>query len=306
MLEAVVHDLSQLTQNSVATTWDHRLGPHPFVGCSGVEVVTVHSPEEERAVLLSLARDADAALVIAPEMDGLLEQRCRLLVDQGLPLLNCSVEAIQLCANKLAVYELCRYAGIRTIETRVPDSNPPVLPCVVKLRDGAGSFQTRLVSQPSEWLAWRERHDLSRFVVQPYVEGDSYSVGAFFDHGRLGCLLPPAEQSISTDGTFQYLGGKIPAVGVDHSSLRKMVEKFLSHVPGLNGYVGFDFLKCHRTHELYLVEVNPRLCTSYVGYRALCLDDLGEWLLEPGRTAGPRFENQIRFRSDGSVVEGTL
>jgi predicted ATP-grasp superfamily ATP-dependent carboligase len=55
-----------------------------------------------------------------------------------------------------------------------------------------------------------------------------------------------------------------------------------------------------------VIEVNPRLTTSYVGLRAIAEDNLAEVMIinAAGRTASPRFNDQaVEFLTDGTVSQ---
>ena len=76
-----------------------------------------------------------------------------------------------------------------------------------------------------------------------------------------------------------------PAIGQE---VRRVAERTLSELSGWSGYVGFDFLIPDENPAVPLiVELNPRLTTSYLGYRRLCRDNLMERLLFPGRFSSP-------------------
>ncbi|MCA9021743.1 MAG: ATP-grasp domain-containing protein, partial [Planctomycetaceae bacterium] len=74
-------------------------------------------------------------------------------------------------------------------------------------------------------------------------------------------------------------------------------------LPGLAGYVGFDILLPDDTpNEPVLVEINPRLTTSYTGYRRLTQDNLAARIIDV-QTAFPRIQwkqgESVRFQPDG-------
>jgi predicted ATP-grasp superfamily ATP-dependent carboligase len=75
-------------------------------------------------------------------------------------------------------------------------------------------------------------------------------------------------------------------------------------VPGLSGYVGLDLLAPFATpEELLVVEINPRLTTSYLGYRALADQNIAQYLLPACRPEEPlRWKPQVvTFTADGVV-----
>ncbi|SFJ10015.1 ATP-grasp domain-containing protein [Planctomicrobium piriforme] len=334
MLLAVVTDLTQLPGVTVITTWDQCLRYARPTFPKGVQVYEVSSPTQTREVSLGLAAQSDRTLVIAPEFDDLLAARCELLRSNGARLLNCSTEAIRLATDKLAVYEMCVRAGIPTIETQLMGETRPWPRCVVKRRDGAGSLDMRLVSSDVWWDIMRRRADPIEFIVQPYVSARALSVTAVVDNGQLRCLFPVGGQRLSDDGLFQYLGGAIPADvsrlspfaempsieatsnSAPHSrplspedrgeggwtAATELVSRVVGEIPGLHGLVGFDLLAPDdQPGDLVLVEINPRLTTSYVGYRTLSTENLAALLLNPAEAPLPEFRGSVTFTPDGQL-----
>ena len=368
MLRALLGDLRRIPSLQVVTTWDERLS-HPQRSCPSpeagdvsqearvlanaatgnevceVDSVSVSGPEEEREVFARLCREADATYVIAPELDDELSRRVsvafcsakeRSFAEQKTTLhsLNSSVEAIDLCGDKWALFEHFTRRGIPTIPTARVGHECSSLPWprVLKLRMGAGSQAMQLVLSASEWDAaisqYDSRNRCTEAIAQPWVRGRSLSVGAIIDHRGTVHVLPVADQYIDPERGFAYLGGRIPATGetgdlegcirpltepfrppLPHSGVRSergidcggegaerakyghwanapaldsLIRETLSTVPGLFGYVGVDVLIPEDSPSTPLiVEINPRLTTSYVGYQKLCLDNLAAlWMGE--------------------------
>lgn len=80
----------------------------------------------------------------------------------------------------------------------------------------------------------------------------------------------------------------------------------LQALPPALGYVGVDLVlgKAGDGSEDVVIEVNPRLTTSYVGLRAIAQDNLAVAMLENavGRVASPRFhDHAMDFLSDGTI-----
>jgi len=330
MIEALVTDFSALPDVTVLTTWDRRLAPPSFLSNSNVQTHWVQNPGREREIFDQLTAVATATLIIAPEFDSILEQRCLQTsrnCEKNLPVtedfisahkssagfvetsesvrrkLNSTPAAIRLCADKLAVYELCRQLGIPAIHTCGLRAQPQGLPCIVKRRDGAGSLGMQLISTRKQWQQWRLSVAPEQYIEQPWFAGTPCSVAALVHAGRVNTLFPVALQNLSTEGTFRYLGGTIPAPGIELDWLKPAVLRLVEAIPGLSGYIGFDFLIGSRSkgislaEETRLVEINPRLCTSYIGYRKLCTQNLAKWLLDPQQDAVPEFTGSVTFEA---------
>jgi predicted ATP-grasp superfamily ATP-dependent carboligase len=275
MLLALLADAARVPAWTVCTTWDRRLGNFPL---PNVGVVVVDHPVHEQEVFHRLATKCDATYVIAPELDDLLGRRCQGVLDSGGRSLNAHPEAIRLCSDKLALARHLQECEIPTIPTAllVRGTAPTCgFPAVLKPRFGAGSQDTYLLRGRrgfDEYAAcFEDAPETHQGIVQPLVPGRPISVAAIFDGlGRPAEVWPVADQWLSTDGRFHYLGGKAPADIPCHAAVETLVRAAGASVSGLCGYIGFDLLLPDlNPHEPLLVEINPRLTTSYGGYRTL-------------------------------------
>ncbi len=297
MLCAVVEDLSRIAGVKVVATWDARLGPSPI---RSAQIVPVESPADEMIHFRKLAAESDAVLVIAPEFDGILFNRCRIVEELEGRLLCPSSRAVALCADKLRLAVHLRDAGIVTVPTELlGDAAPLQFPVVIKPRDGAGSQDLYLVEDVIAFDRLRREElcdvALQHFIWQPYVAGQAVSVALFFAPSRRAVeVLVPAEQRLTSDGRFRYLGGRVPLPmkSSDCAALQSAAVAACRCVPGMCGYVGVDLILPEAAPEQpVIVEINPRLTTSYLGYRALAENNLAEWMLIPAR-----FERPIEWR----------
>ena len=280
MLLALIADCAGLPGVRVSTLWDARLEDFPL---HGIDVHNIVSPKEEAARFAELAGSCDATLVIAPETGGILADRCRIVEGSGGHWLGCSLQAIELCGDKLRLSEFLQKQGIPTLPTHALDARAlpadRAYPIVVKPRDGAGSENTFLIGTPAEFREARRCFESNEAVWQPFLAGQAVSIAAMIDPVRGRCeLLPPAEQHLSRDGRFRYLSGRVPADAVDPAAVSRVVSRVCTVLPGLAGYVGFDLIVPPDSAPV-LVEINPRLTTSYLGYRQLSETNLATMML---------------------------
>jgi predicted ATP-grasp superfamily ATP-dependent carboligase len=315
MLGAIVDDLSRISGVHVVTTWDSRLGLHPFRN------VEVSVPQRRLLVrkrqLDSLSLSCDATLLIAPEFDGILFDLCRRVEIIGGKLLSAGSTAVQLCADKLKLAALFKEAGVPTIPTRrlswdyasPLESSDHVLhfPLVIKPRDGAGSQDNHLVRTWDEFERLRfflSAHARSHsYIWQPFIAGRPVSVGLLISESGEVHTFPVAEQFLSDNGRFFYRGGRIPTRDVDQAAVQAAALAASGCVPGLRGYVGVDLIvPADEPARPIVVEINPRLTTSYLGYRALAVNNLAERML-PGRTQQPIEwrAGQVEFDAAGNL-----
>jgi tyramine---L-glutamate ligase len=325
MLAAVVEDFSSCdsltktrdlkrsrdAKSAVLTTLDRRLRDSPRAAriCELAEVVWVESPFAERKVFEQLAGRAEATLAIAPETGGLLLERRRRVDAAGGRFLGPTAEAIAVCSDKLRFDTHLNQHSIPTIPTLPWDfpanSTGCPFPIVLKPRDGAGSTNTFLIRDQGELRRGRKElvagfaDEGQEAIVQPYVEGRALSVAALIGPKANDVeIFPLAEQRQSGDGRFRYLGGRIPAPAVSEkiaSEATQIVTGACRSLPGLFGYVGFDLIVTDDAPRVRIVELNPRLTTSYVGYRRLTGQNLAARLLLSRTVPEPNASTAVRW-----------
>jgi hypothetical protein len=296
MLAAVADDFSQAGDDtSVVTTLDRRLRGSRLVASitERAQVTWVESTAEERRLFPEFAAASQATLVIAPETRGLLLERRQMTDAAGGRFLGPSPDAIRLCGDKLRFCEHLKTNAIPTVPTMPWDffakSADCAFPIVVKPRDGAGSVNTFLIRDARELQARRDEL-IARFtgagsepIVQPFVEGRPLSAAALIDaQAERVEIFPLGEQRISRDGRFHYVGGRIPAPDIPSQvaeEAAQLVADACRSLPGLAGFVGFDLIASAGDSRVRILEANPRLTTSYVGYRRLTHENLAARML---------------------------
>lgn len=330
MLLAVVEDLTRGPDIEILTTWDARLPPPVWPANASVRVVA--GPDEEFAVARELAATADATWIIAPETGGTLRDRVRSLIPAGGRRLNCSPEAIDLCADKLRLAAWLVERGVPTPATclwtseaiaaeegvRIGEARIP-WPIVVKPRDGAGSQSTFVVTGMSTddadgrggGISWSTLQRelacspwLGELIAQPFLAGRAVSVAAIVWTPNDFDLLPIGEQRLSRDGRLTYQGGRLPATDLDEASIRTLVTSVIHALPGLSGWVGFDVLLPDGSGASpVLIEINPRLTTSYIGYRQLTDRNLALRIADPDAARSPlEFRGEVAFSAEGMTT----
>jgi predicted ATP-grasp superfamily ATP-dependent carboligase len=298
MLAAILEDFSRLPGvESVTLLRDPSLRVP-----SGVEIRLAGADDE--TCFRDLAARADYSLVIAPEFADILTTRCRWVEESGGRLLGPSSAAVAVTADKFALASLFERHGIPTPpcllvtagQVRAPETVPYSFPLVSKPRHGAGSQSTFLLHSPQDLpRCVAEADDV---VLQPFVPGQAASVAFLIGPGR--CLpLLPATQILSRDGRFRYEGGEVPLPAELAWRAIELGRRAVAVVPGLRGYVGVDLVlgkACDGSQDQVL-EINPRLTTSYVGLRTLAVTNLAEamWHVAVGEEIG-----EVMWRS-GSV-----
>lgn len=327
MLRAVVEDLVEVPGVSVVTTVDERIASRiaPSIARRsprGVELVRVRAPAESRELFDRLVSAADGSLIIAPETDGALLELTRRAEELGARILGPCSGAIAKASDKLELARCLRELEIPclpAVEYRRDVAPPFPPPWVLKPRLGAGSTDTRLVPDLSEFCGLADLSgsiDRERAIVTPYRPGIPASVLTLV--GEKGVFpLAPGAQTLSSDGRFRYLGGACPLRPDLSARAVSLARQAIGAVVGLAGFVGVDVIlgesgsPSERDDSRPLdtvVEINPRLTTSYVGLRALARGNLASlWLdVACGRAIGVVSwkDGPVRFGAGGEVSAG--
>jgi hypothetical protein len=118
--------------------------------------------------------------------------------------------------------------------------------------------------------------------------------------------LPACRQRLSADGRFQYLGGSAPLEANLAQRAQRLAEAALDCLPVTQGYVGVDLVlgPAEDGRGDVVVEINPRLTTSYVGLRRLLKTNLAAAMIEVAacRRVELCFARQrIAFTAEGQI-----
>jgi len=306
MLSAVTEDFARIPGSEVCTI----LSSHCAAASAGCSVERFDEGEEE-STFRRLAGCADLTLVIAPEFDNLLLRRCHWVEDSGGRLLGPTSAAVALTADKLALARHLFARNIPTPATVLATADPPCFsyPVVCKPRYGAGSQAVFLVRNREEWpsivAAARREAGYQELLCQPFLPGRAASVAFLIGPAQVLPLVPTA-QHLSDDGRFHYQGGSLPLPSALAERAERTARRAVESVPGLNGYVGVDLVLGTDPSEMddAVIEINPRLTTSYVGLRALAECNLAEAMVAIAQGGKPPplcwRTGAVTFWADGS------
>jgi len=303
MIGALAADLVRISGCRVSALRDLRVLQLALHGCDIIDVADMASHNEE---LERLASEADATILIAPEFDNILLKAANQVVGCGGRLASPSPEFIRIAGNKQRTVQVLTAAHVPTPHGVVLEPDEPLpsdfaYPAVIKPIDGAGSQDTYVVGGPRDEppaYAWPRR-------LEQFLPGMAASVGVLCGpNGRI--TLAPCKQRLTNDGRLRYLGGELPlSAGLAERAVA-LAEKAMDALPTTVGYMGLDLVLGRDPHggEDAVIEVNPRLTTSYVGLRAAAQSNLAEAMLTLARgdTVSVVFsERALEFDPAGNV-----
>lgn len=272
MLSALVKDLAALPGIEVLATRDSRLPP-PDLPARFHRIERGDDPWE---LWRALVASVDALWPVAPEGDGLLERLSLLAREAGRRLIGCTPEAIRLTASKRATAERLAAHGIATVPTWPASDFPQAAQgWVVKPDQGAGCEDTLLFEQRAELEAWLAHDGRGKdLVVQPHLAGPAGSLSVLYAEGAAWLLACNRQKVTLADGRFRYDGGVVGGLETGRGGYEVLAASVGEAVEGLGGYVGIDFIATAEGPAV--LEINPRLTTSYVGlHRALGVNPAG-------------------------------
>jgi predicted ATP-grasp superfamily ATP-dependent carboligase len=118
--------------------------------------------------------------------------------------------------------------------------------------------------------------------------------------------LAPCKQRISEDGRLRYFGGELPLTAGLAERAASLAERALAAMPPAVGYVGIDLVLGREPDGSTdaVIEINPRMTTSYVGLRAAAHANLAEAMcrVAQGEMVDVEFSDRpIEFDSAGNV-----
>lgn len=246
-----------------------------------------------------IALHCDRTIVIAPELDQQLERIISELRSAGAFVVASSDLFLKATSDKLHTASLIQRAKVPHPATQSlldckSDSKlaaqgeeptvvlPQAFPLTLKRRDGAGCSEMMYFDDRCALLQWlrqqtRPNWQDNDWIVQRWQPGMAASVA--FIAGEEWQIVGSMEQMISIqcdkkDNTcklVEYVGGSGPLEFVSEEQLESLLERVRRALPdGASGWIGVDFIVGELQDgdiELVLIEVNPRLTTSYLGYR---------------------------------------
>lgn len=121
----------------------------------------------------------------------------------------------------------------------------------------------------------------SRILVQEFIEGVDISVSLLCD-GETAIPISLNRQFINLNDGGTYLGGKIPFETEFKDLAFKIAIKAVEAIEGLKGFVGVDLLIGNGKYmdDVYVLEINSRFTTPYVGLKKIANINIGESIID--------------------------
>jgi tyramine---L-glutamate ligase len=328
MVAALATDFSRLPDVEVLLLRYHRVSLPQLPSNVRVQVIT--SLDEHNSEFLAAAKAAHWSVPIAPDGADLLV-RCLHVADASGRLLAPSSETMQRVSDKHATAKHLIEHGVPAPEgiLLMGEPSPELVaqfsqidvddafralqaitaddfefPAVFKPCFGAGSLNVRYLQTRDDVPSIDSPHRLER-----YCPGLAASVAVLCGPNE-NVALQPCTQRLSQDGRFTYLGGSTPLAPILAGRAKRLARRAIATLDDLLGYLGVDLVLSDDPTgaDDVVIEINPRLTTSYVGLRAACRENLAAAMLDvaEGRPCKLSWRDEpVEFDSDGAVRIGS-
>ena len=272
MLEGVLQELSAIPEVAVSVAASPPAASQ--INLSDADVQEVSAPGADLTVeaLLQLSEEYDAVIPIAPESDGMLTRTVGSLRAAGRRVLAPSARTIAIGSDKWKTWQTLSGHGIPLVASHLPQDVTTNGDWLLKPRDGTGG-EGIVPFQPG--------YEPARpGIVQPRLQGTSHSVSIIgTGNSAAPLVLLPADQIINWDcGQPRYHAGSVPSETInpiESQAIAVAVSKCLGHAVG---YLNID-LFLSQSGGLQVMEINPRISSTYVAYRRLARFNIMEALL---------------------------
>ena len=217
--------------------------------------------------ILNLFHEFDKAFILAPEENNILYNIIKFLEEKKIPHLNCSSVFIQETCDKQKTNNL--------IKNKLPNTE--------LMHNDYKKINEKepIVAKTIDWLGadmlyiFKDRNDLEnnknfltkKHIYQKFIKGQVAGVNIFSKDGIFEILS--LNEQIYERKSANQIFLKEMRIGAfnDHIiDFKHIVQDILKGFTGYDGFFGMDFI-ISENKEIFFLEINPRLTTSYTFLR---------------------------------------
>ena len=287
MVSALVRDLSDTNTPVVFTqhTTYHRI-PTPDKACVITTDKEHFTATDLEQLWTTYFTPHDCCLLLAPESNNDLLRLTAHAESCAIPLLSSASTAVQATTSKRATTQALQHHNIPAPPLIALDSidDHDTNPYILKPDDGAGCIDTFCLKGKSALKHAQEHHPNA--IITPCLDGDSLSLTLLCDgKGNAKVLSCNQHQCVCDDGKLHLrtIDVGIPRTPAQHARYQEVVT-------AIAGCISKSLRLCrHRYYRnndntLAVIDINPRVTTSYVGLRQALGDNPAAFLLSLHQT----------------------
>lgn len=274
------------------------------------------------------ASNFNRAIFISAENENNLYNITRILEENDVSIFTSSSEACLIASDKSLTYEtiLNKVPQPRTSIFKI-DSNGYWKKSIVNLHE---KWQSKNPSNPLKLIIKplmgvdceniviiNDINDLSddleeifppksRIIVQEYVDGEDISVSLICNDGKATPISLNKQFVKLENNKGTYIGGMLPFESELKDKAFKIAKKACESIRGLNGFVGVDLLLSNgdNIHPMYLLEVNSRFTTPYVGLKKIANFNIVKTIIERNiEEVDISLNGKVQFKKQGDNLE---
>ena len=279
MLQALLDNLRSCAANrneiAVTVMLDSRV--NGSINTTGFDTEIIKPEQNSHEEFTRLVQLCDAIWPIAPEFDGILQTLCQMVESLGKKLLTSPADAVEVTGNKFKTWQHLKQHHIATVPTQMftgemwddqylaQELTGLSHACkagkwLAKPVDGAGCADSYILADRNDFEQMHSRK--GQYIIQPHVQGKKTSLSCLFKEG-VGWLLCVNLQQFDIINQQYQLSKIIVNHDSNLSVYQVLVENIARALPELWGYVGIDLIETQE--QVLVLEINPRLTTSFVG-----------------------------------------
>lgn len=279
MRDALLTDLHELDGYEIISMHDSRLAPAQLA-MQSVQV----SAGDFKDIFRQVIQRVDLIWLIAPETGGTLLELSEICYEaeqseNGPVFIGSGYDTMLIGTSKTLCFEALRDAGIYTLpvyaaeDLLLPDYEQKLslqesFAWVVKPEDGAGCEGVRVFSDLAmlrEWLRQDEAH--LDYLAQPYQRGITASMSILCRDGKAYVLSCNQQHIVCENDQFKLTAITVNGMVAYRRAFETIARKIAQMLPDALGYIGVDLIVNPVDNRIHVLEINPRLTTSYVGLR---------------------------------------
>lgn len=284
MRDQLCHELSQTGQYRCISMHDARLAPAADINDSMIVA------RDFEAAFKQVLSKADLVWLIAPECDDILLNLTLLCEDAKVPVIGANADMVSLAADKLKTAAWLAATNIRSpLSLSVPawqaqgDSIKPSQSWLAKPLKGVGCEGICVLPDDQSVTAWintQTQASLSRYFLQAEVlQSQPASLSVLCCQGRavlLSCNRLITEQR---DGAILLKQIVVNGFAEHWATFQRLADTIAAQLPDMRAYLGIDVMFDASSYALSVLELNPRLSSSYVGLSKATGQNIAQCLL---------------------------
>lgn len=265
MLKALVTELSDITELELTVLLADEFQYIQFP--EQIKCLYISGSDSFDDYLAILIERNDAVWPIAPESDSVLYDLSVSIAQRQALLLNSTASAVAVCADKLLTAEKLKVHGIKVVNTSKLSefTLQTASPWVLKPLNAEGCEQTYLIKNREELQDLKlSLDDKAEYIIQPYIVGQTLSLSCLFKNGRAWLICCNRQKMLVQKGLFSLQACEVNVSDEHNIIYQQLIDQIAQAITGLWGYVGIDIIQPESSEPIVL-EINPRLTTSYAG-----------------------------------------